>query len=276
MNARKVFREFASYLQDTFSSHSVTKKFDETLEIPKYEKIFLPEIFKILKKDKTLFDEPRIVFDVDLSELFLLKEDSQNQIWKYLQTCTFAAFLGNNIKEKIGKILESLKGVLSETGQETDEIDKLIGNQESQSKIGEILEYIVNSRMSSIVTNIIQNIDFSELDFEIESQEDIMEMMKNIQKNPEFEKVMKQIQTMMQDKIKSGQISQQEIVQEVETIKVKLQEAFGDMFEGALGGRKADVAPEVIMSNSPDARRARMIARMQRKIKEKRDGKNSS
>ena len=275
MNARKIFREFASYLQDTFPTYSVTKKFDDT-EIPKFEEVFLPEIFKILKKDKSLFDEPRVVFDVNVSELFLLNETSQLPIWKFMQTCAIAAFLGENIKEKIGTILESLKLAIGESGQATDEIDKLIGNEESQSKIGEILEYIINSRLSSVVMNIIQSIDFSELDFDVESQEDVMEMAKNIQSNPAFEKIIKQLRDLLQDKIKAGQISQQEIVQEVETIKVKIQEAFGDMFEGALGGRKADVAPEVIMSNSPDARRARMIARMQRKVKEKRDGKNSS
>jgi hypothetical protein len=275
MNSRKVFREFATYLQNTFPSYEVNKKFDES-EIQRFEGIFLPDVFDILNKNASLFNKPRVVFNVDLSEMFLLKETEQPQIWKHVQTCIFSAFFENNVQGKIGKILGSLKTLWSESGQNTDEIDKILNDEKSQTKIEEILDYVMNSRLSSIVINIIQSVDFSDLKLETENPEDFMEMAKNIQSNPSFQKLAKQMRDMMQEKIKSGQISQNEIMQEVETIKVKVQEAFGSIFEEAIGGRKADVAPEVIMSNSPDARRARMIARMQRKVKEKRDGKNSS
>jgi len=275
MNSRKVFREFSAYLHDTFPSYGVNKKFDES-EVQKFEEIFLPDVFDILNKNVSLFNKPRIVFDVNVSEIFLLKETEQPQIWKHLQTCIFSAFFENNVHGKIGKIINSLKTLWNESGQSTDEIDKILNDETSQSKIEEILDYVMNSRLSSIVINLVQTIDFSEMKIEVDTVEDFMEMAKNIQNNPSFQKIAKQMRDVMQEKIKCGQISQHDIMQEVETIKVKVQEAFGNMFEEAIGGRKADVAPEVIISNSPDARRARMIARMQRKVKEKRDGKNSS
>ena len=49
---------------------------------------------------------------------------------------------------------------------------------------------------------------------------------------------------------------------------MKVQEAFGDMFNDMLGGRKADVPSAAILGNTPEARRARMIARMRRKVQE--------
>jgi hypothetical protein len=44
---------------------------------------------------------------------------------------------------------------------------------------------------------------------------------------------------------------------------------FGNIFNDALGGRKSDVSASTLMANSPEARRQRMIARMQRKVREK-------
>jgi hypothetical protein len=43
----------------------------------------------------------------------------------------------------------------------------------------------------------------------------------------------------------------------------------GDMFNDMIGGRKADVPASVIMGNTPEARRARMMARLRRKVAEK-------
>jgi hypothetical protein len=44
---------------------------------------------------------------------------------------------------------------------------------------------------------------------------------------------------------------------------------FGNIFNDAIGGRKADVPSSVMIGNSPEARRQRMLARLQRKVQEK-------
>jgi hypothetical protein len=58
-------------------------------------------------------------------------------------------------------------------------------------------------------------------------------------------------------------------MRDIEAIKVKVQAAFGDMFNDMLGGRKADVPAQVLLDNSPEARRARMVARLRRKVGER-------
>jgi hypothetical protein len=58
----------------------------------------------------------------------------------------------------------------------------------------------------------------------------------------------------------------------IEMIKLKLTSVFGDMFKDAMGlggGGGAEVPPTVLMGNSPEARRQRMIARLQKKQREK-------
>ena len=41
------------------------------------------------------------------------------------------------------------------------------------------------------------------------------------------------------------------------------------MFNDMIGGRKAELPSSVIMGNTPEARRARMMARLRRKVAEK-------
>jgi len=274
MNAKKVFKEFANYLNSNFPEALPSTKFDETVEIPKFEETFLPEAFLILKKDEALFSQPRVIFGVNVGELFMSKVQFRNDIWKHIQTCLFAAFMGDNIKDKIGKILNSFKSVIDLGGHNTDEIDKIIDDQESQDKIGKILEYLSNTRLCSVMLTVIETIDLSELDLDVENLEDFLQTMQNIKSNPALEKIMLKLRDVMQEKLRKGDISQSVLVGEIETMKVMVQEAFGDIFNDMIGGgRKAEVAPKVLLSNSPDARRARMVARLQRKMSERSNGK---
>jgi hypothetical protein len=82
---------------------------------------------------------------------------------------------------------------------------------------------------------------------------------------------LKKVKTTLEDKVRRGEFTKEMLASDIEKIKLKIQTAFGDMFNEALGGRKADVAPQVILGNTPEARRARMIARMRRKVAEKKD-----
>ena len=93
-------------------------------------------------------------------------------------------------------------------------------------------------------------------------------MMKNPE-HPTIQKITKKVQNILEDKMKKGEITKEIIISEFEMIKAKLQEAFGDMFNDALGGRRADLPANVLLGNSSEARRARMLARLQRKYKER-------
>jgi hypothetical protein len=66
-----------------------------------------------------------------------------------------------------------------------------------------------------------------------------------------------------------GEFTQHTITAEVEAIKAKVQSLFGNMFNEMLGGRRADVPAAVLMGNTPEARRQRMLARLQKKQREK-------
>jgi hypothetical protein len=77
----------------------------------------------------------------------------------------------------------------------------------------------------------------------------------------------------LEDRVKTGKINQQELVREIEMIRAKFQSAFGkylnEMIVGDAGGGTTGNTSQQILSNSPEARRARMLARLQKKQKEK-------
>jgi hypothetical protein len=264
MNATKTFKTFLSELRNASPSTEFSD-FKES-DIAEFEEMITPSVLKVLQKDKTLFDEPFIVFGADISPIF---PDNAALIWKNIQSCGITAFLSGDIKEKLGKLTESMKGVWGGAGHSTDEIEKLLGTEESRNKISEILEFVMETRIAKVVLKMVEEIDISDLGLDFENPEELMKTFQEGEKNPAIEKVMRKIKTTLEDKVRRGEFTKEMLARDIESIKMKVQLAFGDMFTDMVGGRKAAVPAQVILGNSPEARRARMVARLQRKLAER-------
>lgn len=257
MDTQKIFEEFC---KEVFPEDEIDIDLRKTVD--EFE-CFYPEIVKIIQKDNSFFDQERIVFGRDLSKI-----DNREAIWTCLPACLFASFLHGDIKKKADKVIGLIKNIWNASGQENDEITKVLNDEASQGRFEEIIQFVLESRLVKIFKNMMESIDLSEFEINIESPEKLIEMIKNPE-NPIIKKITEKIQNMIETKIKRGEINQQVIIQEVETIKAKAMSLFGNIFNDALGGRKSDVSSAVLTGNTPEARRARMIARMQRKLHEK-------
>jgi hypothetical protein len=96
-----------------------------------------------------------------------------------------------------------------------------------------------------------------------------MEMLKNPE-HPVLKKFIAKVQGLMREKLMSGSYNQNQMMAEIEGIKAKVQSLFGNVLNEALGGAaRGDVTSAALMSNSTEARRQRMLARLQRKQREK-------
>jgi hypothetical protein len=257
MDTRKIFEEFCS---EVFPGEEI--QIDLRTNVDEFE-AFYPEIVKIIHKDVTFFDVERTVFGRNLSNV-----DDRDKVWNNLPACLFASFLHGDIKKKANKVIGLVKNIWNASGQENDDITKVLNDEASQSRFEEIIQFILESRIAKIFKNLMETIDISEFDINIESPEELIEMIKNPE-NPIIQKAIQRIQGIIEEKVKRGEINQQVIVQEIETIKAKVISLFGNIFNDALGGRQADVPAAVLMGNTPEARRQRMIARMQRKVQDK-------
>jgi hypothetical protein len=113
----------------------------------------------------------------------------------------------------------------------------------------------------------------SDIQFDLDDPAKLLEMLRNPQEHEGLREVMDRAKSILEDKIKTGKVNQQELAKEVEMIRAKFQSSFGKYLNEALlgeetGPRTGNTAQQ-ILSNHPDARRARMMARLQRKQQEK-------
>jgi len=252
------------------------KSLDESISIRASEELFvhleealLPHLLRVMQKDNTVLSEVEIFPSVKIGHVWQGSDES----WKLLHMALLYSVLHGDPKEKFGKILETVKGLLpGGFGAQTDEISKILEDSNTQDSLKDFLEVIMNTRLVGIVGDIVQSIQFADLDLNFDDPEKLMNMLRNPQESPVIQEVMERAQMILEDRIKSGKINQQELAREIETLRAKFQSSFGkylnETLVGAPGNTTGNTAAQ-ILSSHPDARRARMIARLQKKQQEK-------
>jgi hypothetical protein len=259
MDVKEGFKQFC---KDVFGDETI--EIDVNKNVEEFE-TFYPSIVQIVQKDAAFFNEDRIVFDRNLSAL---DESKRELIWKNLIPCMLGSFFHGDIKKKVGKVSEIIKNVWNASGQTNDDVTRILNDEKSQGHFQEIIDFVLNSRLVKIFKDLVESFDLSEFEINVDSPMELFEMIKD-PANPLVKKMTDKIQATIKQKIQSGAFTQQTIVTEVEAIKAKVMGLFGNIFNEALGGRKGETPVATLMGNSPEARRQRMIARMQRKLREK-------
>lgn len=268
MDTRQTFDAFLSDLTAAFPDLKIKDNYSTNQEVKNLETNFYPSIMKVLQKDPTFFDEERIFCGVDISPLWKASEANQEAIWKHLQMCLFVSFLHGDIKDKVGTIVNTLKGMWNMSGQQNDEISQILNDEKAEGKLQELLDYLSETRIAKIFIKMVEEFDISEFELNFDNPQEIMDMFRN-QEHPTMKKIVSKIQAMIQDKLQKGAFTQQQLINEIEDIKRKIQGLFGNMFNEMLGGTRSEIPVEYLRGGSPEARRARMLYRMQKQRLEK-------
>lgn len=230
------------------------------------EEVLLPHLLRVLQRDNAVLAE------VELFPGIKVPWEGTDAEWKMLHVTLLRAVLSGNAQEKFGKIFETVKGIIPGLGGSTDDITKILEDEENQSSFQELLELVMNTRLASIMGDIVQAVQYDDLDLNLEDTEQLLEMLKNPRESPVLNELMTRAQAILEDRIKTGKINQQELVREIETIRAKFQSSFGkylnELIVGDAGGGTTGNTSNQILSNSPEARRARMLARLQKKQRE--------
>jgi len=268
MNTSVIFNSFAELIKKTCPEKEPIVNVDADV---KNLEVFYSEALKVMQKDESVFNVERIVFGINISDAWKVDGD-KSDLWKHLHTSLLSSFLHGNIKEKITPIVDMFKSYWAGggAGAGSDEINKILNDSESEDKFKEILTFITETRIAKLFMSVVEQIDITDIGLDFENPDEFVEMIKNPE-HPVSAKIIARIQTIIKGKVQRGEISQRQIEAEIEQIKTKLTSIFGDMFKDAmgLGGGGAEVPPTVLMGNSPEARRQRMIARLQKKQREK-------
>ena len=231
-----------------------------------------PHGMKIMQRDNSLFkgaDAPQPLPGVDIRVAW----DGSDETWKALHMTMIFSFLRGDPKEKVAQVVEAMKNILPETHGDTSEILKMLGTEETSSSLAEMFEFLLKTKMASIVGEIASSVKLDDIGIDFERPEEILEALKHPERSHAVRHIMEQVKTMLEDRIKTGKINQQELIREIETLKAKFQSSFGKYMNEMVGvardGPATGNTSAQIMSNSPEARRARMQARLQRKLHEK-------
>lgn len=253
-------RKLVSYFKDKDPETKWPRPSDELYA--HLENVLLPHVLRVIQKDNALLGE------VEIFPGMKVPWTGSEEEWSLLQTALIYAVLHGDPKDKFGKILESVKSMFP--GSHADELDSILNDEETKDSLKEMLDLIVNTRLAGLVGEIAQSISLDDLGIDLENPDQLMEILRNPQENPVLKEMMERAQAILEDRIRTGKINQQEIAREVETIRAKFQSSFGrylnQMIVGDEGNTTGNTAAQ-ILSNHPDARRARMLARLQRKQK---------
>lgn len=262
----EVFDNFLSELS-TLDPEFKPAEFKLEDEIAHIESTFYPEVMRIVQRDETFFSVPRVVCSVDLSEVFKTQPEF---VWKNVYLFVLSSFFHGDIKEKIGTIVNTVKSLWSQSGQTNDEISKILEDDKVEDHLEELLEFLKTTRIGKLFYELFETVNVDEFinEFNIEDPLQVIEIIKNPE-NPVMKRLINKIKGLVEEKMQRGEITQTQIIADIETIKNKVQGMFGDVLNNFLGGNKADVPAAVLMGNTPEARRQRMIARLQKKQRNK-------
>lgn len=234
------------------------------------ETVLLPHLLRVVKRDDTLFQE------IELFPGIKVAWKSSEDNWKKVQMALVYSFLHGNPKEKFGKLMEAMKGAIPGTAAQADEVQSILEDEETQSSMSEMLELIMSTRLVSLVGDIIQSVDLDGLDIDFEDPERLLQMLRNPQQSEILNEIMMRARAVLEEKIRSGKLNQNELRRDIEKIRAKFQSSFGKFLNQAVLGEDAGNTTgntaQQILSNHPDARRARILARLQRKHEQKTRG----
>ena len=249
-------------------------------EFPRYDKAWLthwettmmPHGWLILQKDESFFTEPReCIPGVNFSEFWGdLKDDQKLTLWRQIQMSVVHGFADGDPMSKMDKLMETVKSWWSSSGKESAEIDKILEDKGTPGQLKALLDAVLETRLVALLQEVVAELDLKELGIDPENPESLIESLMKPD-SPLVQSLVGAVQKGLDARIRSGRFKAEEIQRDVERIRALLQVSFGKFInEQMFGGGDGPVVPAaVFMGNTPEARRQRMIARLQKKQRDK-------
>ena len=240
----QVWKDLKADLLLTFPELVDKLTFDEEVLFTHCKEVYPKLFFELLYENMTMFDEPRMLLpEIDFSALMKdaqVTEKTQKTIWKYLQLFLFSVMENIDSKEHIGdtsKLFEAihqedLHKKISETMEEMKglfDFPDISGTDTGTSapfdaeNLKSHLDGLMGGKIGALAKEIA-----SEAGKELEGIEDKEEFMKSLMKNPsKIMSLVKNIGTKLEDKLKSGDLKESELLEEASEIMDKMKDIPG-------------------------------------------------
>ena len=253
-------------LVETLDAHYTN--IDYTAEIAYISEVYRPLALECIKKDDSIFGVPRFFLrNIDFSLFWAdLTTQQKDTVWDFLRSGLVASYIGEDW-------IKSLKDLWTKfTGKESSEIDEILDDSSTKNNIEELFEFFKETRifklgMEMLETLKIEQFGLEHIDFSDPAK--ILDMLKNPD-NEIMKKAIGVVGGFVEAKIRSGSLRKEDLVAEMEMLREKFKHSLGRIFKESVFGEEREAQrAEVLLSNHPDARRARMLARLQRKVQER-------
>lgn len=244
---------------------------DYAVEVERFKNELQPMFMSIIKKDESVFSVPRFVLrGVDFSVLMKDATNKQKQsLWSYTQMFLTCSYLGSDIMETVKGLWSKFTGTAT-----TSEVDEILNDEATKGGINELLESLKETRIFKLGMEVVETLNVEALgldEIDFTNIPALIEMAKNPE-HPVTKKAIKVVHERIEHKMRTGSLKKEDLMREIEMLKEKFQHSLGKLFKselfGETGERPTNSAAD-ITSNHPEARRARMLARLQRKVAKK-------
>jgi hypothetical protein len=263
---RKEFPSVVSALDTNYP-----EPIDYKTEVERFKTEIQPHFMAAIKRDDELFSVPReFLRGIDFSDLYKdASSKKKEMIWTYTRMFLVCSYLGSDIMETVKTMWSKFTGNAS-----TDEVDNILKDESTQSGIHDLLETLKETRIFKLGMEVMENLNVESLGLDEIDFTDIpglIEMVKNPE-HPVTKKAIGAVHSLIEQKMRSGSLKREDFIREIEMLKEKFKHSLGKLFKTEIFGETAERqtnTAETIMSNHPEARRARMLARLQRKVGKK-------
>jgi len=261
MDTKQIFDSFLNDLKTAFPEFEVPEYSVDDV-VKQLETDYYADVLKIIQHDETFFSKPRMFANVNLSDFY--SESTSEAIWKHLQMCVLCSFLHGDIKEKMKTILSTVKSMWQSSGQENDEIKQILEDEHAEDHFNELFEHVKQTRIAKLFQELVDTFDISEIEINLENPTALLDMLRNPE-HPTMKKVINKVQGVVKEKMERGEITQNQISADIDSIKLKAQRIFGSVINNMLGLTTNNREQRRQFPNTPEGRRQATAYRLQQR-----------
>ena len=270
-----LYRNYEDCLVDGSKCLSDFPKVKRFLElIGDYEKF-------IVDKNLEFFDlEVEFLEEISFKRLWekSISNKTRESIWKYLQTFQLISI---NLKssEALNKALEGDKIDKSEMKdikkmkKLSEEVQSKNNNTEGENELDQMLSGLMNSGIGDIAKEVAENLDVESMFGNVNENSNPMELMSQLMNPEKMGAIFNNINSVMEKKMSSGELSQADLKREAEGMMGQMGE--NPMFKGMMEQMNESQTPqqEQNKDNTEELSKEEKQRRLREKIKEKRDNR---
>lgn len=285
----KVFPEIKSSLYRNYEDCLVDEDNKCLCDFPKV-KSFLDLIGDyekfIVDKNLEFFDlEVEFLEEISFKRLWekSISNKTRESIWKYLQTFQLISINlkssedlknvlnGEDIKieKDVAKDLKKMKKLSEDVQSESN--SQAVG--EGENELDKMLGGLMNSGIGDIAKEVAENLDVESMFGNVNENSNPMELMSQLMNPEKMGAIFNNINSVMENKMSSGELSQADLKREAEGMMSKMGE--NPMFKGMMDQMNESQTPqqEQNKGDTKELSKEEKQRRLREKIKEKRDNR---